>query len=977
MKRLNLTFKTLTVMIVCALFTMIATSCRDEAVYDENGNVIEGLPATVSLQLDISGLDAQTRALIDDAGANYCQNIWVGVYRVKTGSEDDSNSDGTVDGECIYRNLFDISATSEAIGTKYPLQFTVPSGKARIVAVANVNAVEAVASPDADLSTATALGTLLNGDAAKTWEGFKKITALRSSTDDIYQMTYTLPMSGYYSKDDDDVDKMGDDIPAVALTEGTNDLTGENDGAIHLRRLIAYNQFRIFSGIKNMTVELVSWQVCNNPYYTYVLNNDDNAGDAASGSAYNPSIVSTVFTSGEDKAKGEYESFDFYQFENKRTARSGGIIGTDYYNAREREYKNSDGSNSGYYQSLVSSINSSDKANFASYVILKAKLSYAYSNSDDPTNATPIASGDGTVARTAEATYVIHLGYCEGEDQAEKATDFNCKRNTRYTYNVYIKNVNNIVVEAYEDGDTNSAENQPGMEGTVHDTDVEYLVMDSHYNVFNIAMTNKERSTLQYTITAPYGNTTNYISRSDVVDDKDNFILSSDLKPFYDWIKFRPTKDINTLAKYMDTATGLTDKNLMSLEDFRDVAKHPGNNGSTDADDETEQYYTVFIDEYVYHIGESGDNVTTGCDESSWTNYVNKDDRIVELASISKRSHDTESRYLRGKYAFAQHAIQSYYDTTSSGLSDSGLGVEHSNESYGLNFRWLPSQKSVDYENGRHNLRAAVNYQASVDQGLNAWDNCVSQNEIDKIVGDQNDETLMHNKIDPAEYPVPQLKMTGTISSPWHPMPNVNATYYVNTACMNRNRDLNGDGVMDNNELRWFLPTYNQYVEIMVGLEGLVSPIIKWSDWPKDRYSSLTGYTWRDLYKYNSDDPKSTNSTRGRQNFHFASSDCNYIWADEGFSSGNASPSGSTIYSTKTSDNYGYYPYEIRCVRYLGKNPGATPTSNNSEVETAYQVCSTNPLEIDVLHFNPSCVRPYVKTFLAPNSIESDINRPY
>ena len=49
---------------------------------------------------------------------------------------------------------------------------------------------------------------------------------------------------------------------------------------------------------------------------------------------------------------------------------------------------------------------------------------------------------------------------------------------------------------------------------------------------------------------------------------------------------------------------------------------------------------------------------------------------------------------------------------------------------------------------------------------------------------------------------------------------NIKAAY---SACMSRNRDLNGNGKIDENEIRWFLPSLNEYIRIGIGVNAISS----------------------------------------------------------------------------------------------------------------------------------------------------------
>ena len=88
----------------------------------------------------------------------------------------------------------------------------------------------------------------------------------------------------------------------------------------------------------------------------------------------------------------------------------------------------------------------------------------------------PVSFQDSAASRTAEVTYIVHLGYI-GNDP----TDFNCYRNSKYTYNITAESVNKILVEAF-----NGDEKQPGAEGTVTDVTDKIENLDAHTGVFNI-----------------------------------------------------------------------------------------------------------------------------------------------------------------------------------------------------------------------------------------------------------------------------------------------------------------------------------------------------------------------------------------------------------------------------------------------------------------------------------------------------------
>lgn len=48
---------------------------------------------------------------------------------------------------------------------------------------------------------------------------------------------------------------------------------------------------------------------------------------------------------------------------------------------------------------------------------------------------------------------------------------------------------------------------------------------------------------------------------------------------------------------------------------------------------------------------------------------------------------------------------------------------------------------------------------------------------------------------------------------------NIKSNKSLVKACMSRNRDLNGNGTIDENEIRWYAPAVNQYIGLWIGEE--------------------------------------------------------------------------------------------------------------------------------------------------------------
>ena len=137
---------------------------------------------------------------------------------------------------------------------------------------------------------------------------------------------------------------------------------------------------------------------------------------------------------------GEFLLFTFYAMENSYTTN-----GLGNYSDREKENKQADGSN---YEN-PSFKNAPENS---TYVILtgdyyeKVYREWSYERK-----------------RRADVTYAIHLGYVDSDPN-----NFECNRNTTYTYNVYVEGVDKIRLEvtSYNEGGE-TKEDQPGAEGNI------------------------------------------------------------------------------------------------------------------------------------------------------------------------------------------------------------------------------------------------------------------------------------------------------------------------------------------------------------------------------------------------------------------------------------------------------------------------------------------------------------------------------
>lgn len=429
--------------------------------------------------------------------------------------------------------------------------------------------------------------------------------------------------------------------------------------------------------------------------------------------------------------------------------------------------------------------------------------------------------------KSADVTYYVHLGDCTND-----VNNYDVERNCKYTYNITVAGVDKIIVEATKE---EGKKLQPGAEGVV----LEYgatgknMTLDSHYEYMVMRFYQKDIQALKnkgkgyfYQVYA-LGNHTDVINVGETTVGKYNGVDTS-------WIQFAikcsrdgssSTYSTNRTSRGTACSYPGTDysSDLYTVEEFLKYLYDNANSTRIWTKSDSKGKYidaTCFISENYYK-------------NLKWNQYVNDvDKRAFYVANEVEASNDGRSVYAKTQYGLTQYNIQTFYDRSKAG-SITAYGCETINDEEGKGFT-VNGGGSKYNSAGPESWNGRTNMLADINTSTDTW------------------ETLKNNKS-------------------------------LIKACMSRNRDLNGDGKISKDEIRWYAPTTSQYIGIWIG-EEIISGESKLFN---KETSTLKGESDRMLYY---------SSTNGH----------NTYFSEEGLATYNY-----------TKNSQAYPPKLVRCLRNL------------------------------------------------------------
>ncbi len=364
---------------------------------------------------------------------------------------------------------------------------------------------------------------------------------------------------------------------------------------------------------------------------------------------------------------------------------------------------------------------------------------------------------------SGEVSYTIHLG--DFSTTAGGYDNYSVRRNTKYIYNVKITGVNSIYTEASVSRD------QPGYDYGSYDSGAEgtlinlsagttNITVDSHFETIMVKMpsgTSAEKYSLK--LDTPKG---------EFIYTQNSNTSAADVS----WIKFIKPGNSTSLPPY----------NRANSTDIFGLLADIKNNGANGGDYyivDGDYYYTAaFLDEYYYS-------------DLKLAQFVNAPEREMTLATTIAVSPDGKSSYaVTPIFSIRQQSIKSMYN----------LALEDSDPSFNpFGIEILEEFSAVTW-NGTKYVDDSFSSSSSETNGRSNFSKIVSGGQWDDYVnsvhfGHFDNSTLLHS--------------------------NAMKINYARSQCLSRNRDEDGDGIIDADEIKWYLPALQQTLTIWYGYPSL------------------------------------------------------------------------------------------------------------------------------------------------------------
>lgn len=650
------------------------------------------------------------------------------------------------------------------------------------------------------------------------------------------------------------------------------------DGKIMLKRLDAKVEVNVRINpneeSKNQKVEEFtpeSWQIINLPKSSHIVPSDE-ALDLVEDSYF--SIGPKNFETAENEivngnaTGGVLHGFSFYTLENKRSGDAKKSVNGNFHE-RERRIKNSDGTYNTEYGMWEYA------PELATYMIIKGELKML------------VNPGQTTEQHLiADVTYYIHLG-----DFAKDKDNYDVIRNTNYKYTINIKGVDNIEVEVDTSNDNveGITENQPGAMGHLYEAEEDIYTFDAHFGqrVYTIRANEIDTENMTWYVRTPFG-------REGIpMKDENGQEIYNDLD--YKWVEFMLNDKETGRNLYSNRNMHYpADKSkLMSVIEMLNMVKTEvlawRDGRENRFDDNYEIKFTIFVDEFYYDENPMNPNDH----DVLWKKFVNQPNRLMHILCKNNRSADDDSSVTGSILTIRQQSIQTPYNIALERTDlNEAWGCETQDETKNEAWFYHPDERYDNFNNNSDKFKPSYTPDnTSKSDGLYntaCLINLVSGTGANKSI---NTNLRWDTYIDYSEN---DLKLKEQYKSGLY-------------STLLRNRDLDGDGIIDPEELRWYIASLDQLCGLFIGDQGLSTEAQLYPiESSREPNSPVVGGAFNGVFPWRLHVVSSTAWSQTAGNVP------TIVWAEEGASTG------------EYQQHYGKQGYSpVRCVRNLGM-PDAT-----------------------------------------------------
>lgn len=520
-------------------------------------------------------------------------------------------------------------------------------------------------------------------------------------------------------------------------------------------------------------------------------------------------------------------TFDFFMLENKQTSTNKGMTTWTQREAWDASTQ------TGNDYATRSFTNAPENATF---VVITGNYSGPAAKNEDGTYSD--TQYFGTVS------YIIHLGNFN-TSQSGSLDNFSANRNERHIYNITVNGANSIIANvSVTEGQVN-----PAVEGYLATQPI--ASVDAHYakimleipltSIYPKNGTDKNKVVLKTVKNAFAENIKEVASLTDADD--------------YKWIQFQKPTDANTFPTYAGINSDGTSMShngytfaylpqlLEEMEDYR--------GGDTDLSNKHflvngDQFIVAaFIDENIY-------DATTDPAINTWVGYTIPD-RVMTLNPKERQSSPDEQSVTAATSAFniMQHPVVSTYSLDPQLAAEQGIdpstynpfGFEQVEEPTQIaNSRYVSASGQDSYMN---NTATKKFFESALE-----WDGLTgTANEIQNPNNANGREMMFHwypafnttagvrDNTNTSFYKLTEQDGSNYSTYVFSP---ANDFYTVTDAIVSRNRDLDGNGSITADEIRWYIPNIIQYYIYNFGY-NLVPEELRLAQYEEDMLTGVNG----------------------------------------------------------------------------------------------------------------------------------------